>query len=170
MDFTTYQIIAFIGGVAGMGIVFGIGYLEGRRAHRQEISRICQARADEVEMWRHKLQRAQHEHTLSRLNASQAIEVMTSESDQRIEELARLREQIKNALAAVRIYTAFALTEGDAAHLTAMAAKLSLAAQTFAGIGAHDQANSCRKLASSATALFERYWGAQPPLTQEQVA
>jgi hypothetical protein len=170
MDFTTYQIIAFIGGFAGMAITIAIAYCEGRRAHRQEISRICQARAEENEQWRHKLQRAEHEHTLSRLSAAQAIEAMTEESDQRIEELARLREQTKNALAAVRIYSAVALTEDDAAHLTAMAAKLSLAAQTFSSIGAHDQANSCRKLASFATALFERYWSAQPPLTQEQVA
>lgn len=170
MSFTTYQILAFMGAAAGMVIVFGIGYLEGRRAHRRELARICQARADEVDLWRHKLQRAEHEHTLSRLNAAQAIEAMTTESDERIDELARLREQTANALAAVRTYSAVALTEDDAAHLTAIAAKLSLAAQTFANLNAHDQATSCRKLATFANGLFERYWSAQPPLTQERVA
>lgn len=169
MDFTTYQILAFVGGLAGMVIVFGIGYLEGRRAHRQELARVCQSRADEFELWQHKLHRAEHEHTLSRLNAAQAIEAMTEESDQRIEEIGRLRTQVATALAAVRNYSAAALTEDDAAHLTAIAAKLSLAAQTFGNLGANDQANSCRQLATVATGLFDRYWSTQP-LTQEHAA
>ena len=170
MSFNTYQMMAFVGGFAGMVIVFGIGYLEGRRAHRQELARVCQARVEEIEMWRHKLQRAEHEHTLSRLNAAQAIEAMTEESDERIEKIGRLRNQVANALAAVRTYSAVALTEDDAAHLTAIAAKLSLAAQTFSNLGANDQAHSCRQLATIATGLFERYWNARQPLTQEQAA
>lgn len=170
MDFTTYQIMAFIGGFAGIVIVFAVGYLEGRRAHRQEISRICQARAEENEMWRHKLQRAEHEHTLSRLNAAQAIEAMTAESDQRIAEFASLKLQTTNALAEVRKLSALAISEADAAQLSAIAAKLSLAAQTFGNLGAIDQAKSCQQLAAFANGLFNRYWDSQPAVSQEQAA
>ncbi|MBK3797508.1 hypothetical protein CXF92_18685 [Pseudomonas sp. Choline-3u-10] len=170
MSFTTYQILAFIGGFAGMAIVFGIGYLEGLRRRRNDIARIHANHGEQYDAWRHQLERVKHEHTLSRLNAAQAIEAMTEESDQRIDELVRLREQTANALAAVRTYSAVALTEDDAAHLTAIAAKLSLAAQTFANLNAHDQATSCRNLATVANGLFERYWNAQPALTQERVA
>ncbi|MCQ4257442.1 hypothetical protein [Stutzerimonas stutzeri] len=170
MNFTTYQIIAFIGSMAGMVIVFGLGFVEGRRSRREQFDRIRTEHLEELATIRHQLDRAKHEHTLSRLNAAQAIENMTTESDQRIDELVRLREQTANALAAVRIYSAVALTEDDAANMTAIAAKLSLAAQTFSNLNARDQAESCRKLSSFATALFERYWSAQPRLTQEQVA
>lgn len=170
MSFTTYQILAFLGAAAGMVIVFGIGYLEGLRRRRNDIARIHANHGEQYDAWRHQLERVKHEHTLSRLNAAQAIEAMTEESDQRIDELVRLREQTANALAAVRTYSAVALTEDDAAHLTAIAAKLSLAAQTFGNLNAHDQAASCRRLSTFANGLFERYWSAQPPLTQERVA
>ena len=170
MSFTTYQILAFIGGFAGIAIVAALGYFEGRRAHRKEISRLCQAHAAENDMWRHKLQRAEHEHTLSRLNAAQAIEAITTESDQRIEELLSLREQTANALAEVRTLSARAISEDDAAHLTAIAAKLSLAGQTFGNLGAVDQAKSCEQMAAFAIGMFNRYWGTQTTLTQEQVA
>lgn len=170
MSFSTYQILAFIGGFAGIAIVFGLGYLEGLRRRRNDIERIHANHGEQYDAWRHQLERAKHEHTLSRLNAAQAIEALTTESDQRIEEIARLRTQVSEALAAVRRFKALALTEDDAAHQTAIAAKLSLAAQTFASLNAHDQAASCRNLATVANGLFERYWSAQPPLTQEQVA
>lgn len=170
MSFTTYKILAFIGGFAGTVIVAALGYLEGRRAHRKELARICQARADDNQMWRLRLQRAEHEHSLSRLNAAQAIEAMTEESDERIKELAKLRLMTNNALAEVRKASAIALTEADTEQLISIAAKLNLAAQTFAGIGARDQATACRTLAAAAVGLFERYWAAQQPLTQEQVA
>lgn len=170
MSFTTFQFLAFIGGFAGTVIMAGIGYLAGRRAHRQEISRICQARADENEMWRHKLRRAEHEHTLSRLNAAQAIEAMTEESDQRINELAALKITVSEARAEVRKLSTLAISEEDAAHLTAIAAKLSLAGQTFGNLGATDQAKSCEQLAAFAIGMFNRYWGTQTTLTQERVA
>ncbi|WP_217476585.1 hypothetical protein [Stutzerimonas stutzeri] len=170
MSFTAYQFMAFIGGFAGTAIFATLGYIAGRRAHRQEISRICQARADENELWRHKLKRSEHEHTLSRLNAAQAIEALTEESDLRSEELTRLRAQVAEALAAVSRYNAVAISEEDAAHLTAIAAKLSLAAQTFGNLGATDQAKSCEQLAAFALAMFNRYWAAQTTLAQEQVA
>ncbi len=170
MSFTTYQILAFIGGCAGSVIVAAIGYLEGKRSSREQLDRLRTEHEDHIEQLRHQIERAKHEHTLSRLNAAQAIEAMTEESDGRIEEIGRLRKQVAEALAAVRTFSSLALTEDDAAHMTAIAAKLSLAAQTFANLGAHDQAASCRKLATTATGLFERYWAAQQPLTQGQVA
>lgn len=170
MSFTTYQILAFIGGVAGIAIVAALGYFEGRRAHRKEISRLCQAHAAENDIWRHKLQRAEHEHTLSRLNAAQAIESMTEESDQRINELAALKKTVSEARAEVRKLSTLAISEEDAAHLTAIAAKLSLAGQTFGNLGAVDQAKSCEQLAAFAIGMFNRYWGTQTTLTQEQVA
>lgn len=162
MDFTTYQIIAFLAGLAGMGIVFGLGYLKGRRAHRQEISRICQARADENELYRHKLQRAEHEHTLSRLNAAQAIEALTTERDQHAETATTLRLRLATAQERIQALHAFTLKAKDAEDLAAMAGKLSLAATQFEMLGATDQAKSSRVLAFAARDLSQRYYAAQP--------
>lgn len=170
MDFTTYQYLAFVGGIAGMAIVFGFGYLEGRRAHRQEISRICQARADEIEIWRHKLQRAEHEHGLSRLSAAQAIEAVTQERDAQAETAATLRLRLTTANERVAVLKASALTDEAAEDLAAMAGKLSLAATQFALMGAIDQATSSRNLAAKARDLSERYYAAQPPMAQSQEA
>lgn len=170
MDFTTYQIIAFIGGLAGMAITIAIAYHEGRRAHRQEISRICQARYDEIAIWQHKLQRAQHEHTLSRLNAAQAIETLTLDRDTQAETVTTLRLRLTTANERVTALQASALSDEAAEDLAAMAGKLSLAATQFVLMGAIDQANSSRDLASKARDLSERYYAAQAPQAQTQDA
>lgn len=154
MNFTTIQILAFVGAVAAMAIVFGLGYLEGRRAHRQEISRICQARAEAYETWRHKLERAQHEHTISRLNAAQALEHLTEEMD-------ALRTQLAEAQRR-------ALTAEDADTLAEIAAKLNLAATVFTKMGS-EQGTHASKLAFAAIAIADRYWVTTPLSTWERV-
>ncbi|MCW8156599.1 hypothetical protein D7243_10375 [Stutzerimonas stutzeri] len=154
MNFTTIQILAFVGAVAAMAIVFGLGYLEGRRAHRQEISRICQARAEMHETWRHKLERAQHEHTISRLNAAQALEHLTEELDALRTELADAQRR--------------ALTAEDADTLAEIAAKLNLAATVFTKMGSEQGAHAS-KLALAASAIADRYWNTTPLSTWERV-
>ncbi|HAW62748.1 MAG TPA: hypothetical protein DCX26_10595, partial [Pseudomonas sp.] len=88
MNFTTIQIMAFVGAVAAMAIVFGLGYLEGRRAARQDLEHLATANRKLVDNLRHRAERAQHEHTISRLNAAQALEHLTEELDALRTELA----------------------------------------------------------------------------------
>ena len=99
MSFTTYQILAFIGGFAGMIITITIAYLEGRRSYRAEMTELRATHRTECASLRHQLDRATHEHTLSRLNAAQAIEAMTEEADQRVAEMGQLREEIADKCA-----------------------------------------------------------------------
>lgn len=156
MNFTTIQILAFVGAVAAMAIVFGLGYLEGRRAARQDLEHLAIANRQLIENLRHRAERAQHEHTISRLNAAQALEATTVELDECHAKLATLQIRV--------------ITEDDANQLDAMADKLSLAADTFAGLGSHDQATAARKLSNSARALFDRYWQTVPVMEVEVMA
>jgi len=150
MNFTTIQILAFVGAVAAMAIVFGLGYLEGRRAARQDLEHLATANRQLVENLRHRAERAQHEHTISRLNAAQALEHLTEELDATRAQLASLQQRV--------------MSEDDANQLIAMAEKLSLAANTFAGLGSTDQAQVCRRLSTHARALFDRYWQTLPTI------
>lgn len=170
MNFTIYQVLAFIGAIAGMAIVFGLGYVEGRRAHRVELSRVCRARAEEIEQWRRRVQRAEHEQNISRLNAAQAIELVTEERDRATDDAAALRLQLITANERIFALQALSLNAEAAEDLAAMANKLSLAATQFGLMGATDQANSARALSLKARDLSQRYYAAQPAPQLEAVA
>jgi len=156
MNVTTFQIIALLGSLASLALLFGIGYHEGRRAARNDLAQATKAHEELIENLRHQRDRAVHEHTLSRLNAAQALEAITSELDECRATLANLQGRV--------------ITEDDANQLVAMADKLSLAANVFAGIGSHDQATAARKLSTSARALFDRYWQTLPVMEVEVMA
>ncbi len=161
MNFTTIQIIAFIGAVAGMAIVFGFGFYEGLRKGKREAfdigyQRGLHAHRYELQQARREVDEAKHHLTISRLNAAQALEATTAELDECRAKLANLQARI--------------ITEDDANQLVAMADKLSLAADTFAGLGSHDQATAARKLSTSARALFDRYWQTLPVMEVEVMA
>lgn len=161
MNFTTYQIIALIGSVAAMAIVFGLGFYEGLRKGKREgldigYQRGLQAHRYELQKARREVDEAKHHLTISRLNAAQALEATTAELDD-------CRAQLDKYLGRI-------ITEDDANQLVAMADKLSLAANVFAGIGSHDQATAARKLSNSARALFERYCQTLPVMEVEVMA
>jgi len=161
MNFTTYQIIALIGSVAAMAIVFGLGFYEGLRKGKREgldigYQRGLQAHRYELKQARRMVDEAKHHLTISRLNAAQALEATTAELDDCRAKLANLKTRV--------------ITENDANQLVAMADKLSLAADTFAGLGSYDQATVARKLSSSARALFDRYWQTLPVMEVEVMA
>ncbi|TLX65100.1 hypothetical protein DN820_01965 [Stutzerimonas nosocomialis] len=169
MDFTLYQVLAFIGSFAGILIVAALGYYEGRHAQRKKVVSLRQAWNEENELWRHRLQRAQYEHNLSRLNAAQALEAITADRDAAEDTAAGLRLQLITAKQRAA-NAPHALREEDAEDLAAMAGKLSLAATTFAQMGAIDQATTTRALALKARNLSERYYAAQPATTQPEGA
>ncbi len=161
MNFTTYQIIALIGSVAAMAIVFGLGFYEGLRKGKREgldigYQRGLQAHRYELQKARREVDEAKHHLTISRLNAAQALEAPTTELDDCRAKLANLQTRV--------------ITENDANQLVAMADKLSLAADTFAGLGSYDQAIAARKLSTSARALFDRYWQTLPVIEVEVMA
>ncbi|NHW01960.1 hypothetical protein [Stutzerimonas degradans] len=158
MNITTIQILALIGCVAAAALVFGIGFYEGLRAGKREAfdtgyQRGLQAHRHELHRLHQQRDKAQHEHTITRLDAAQAIEQLTSELDTCKAQIATLQNR--------------ALTEADADHLIAMADKLSLAANTFAGLRSNDQAETCRRLSNTARAMFDRYWQTLPVLEVE---
>lgn len=161
MNFTTYQIIALIGSVAAMAIVFGLGFYEGLRKGKREgldigYQRGLQAHRYELQKARREVDEAKHHLTISRLNAAQALEATTAELDE-------CRAKLDKYLARI-------ITEDDANQLVAMADKLSLAADTFAGLGSYDQATAARRLSNSARVLFDRYWQTVPALQAEVMA
>jgi len=161
MNFTTIQILAFIGAVAAMAIVFGLGFYEGLRNGKREAfdigyQRGLHAHRHELTQARSEVAEAKHHLTISRLNAAQALEATTAELDECRAKLANLQARI--------------ITEDDANQLVAMADKLSLAANVFAGMGSHDQATAARKLSTSARALFDRYWQTLPVMEVEVMA
>lgn len=150
MNFTTYQVLAFIGAVAGMAIVFGLGYAEGRRKAREHLTQALGNYREQIGHLRERAHRIQRDLDSCRLNAAQALEGMTEELD---------ACKAKLATAEAR-----ALTEEDAADLATMAAKLSIAADLFANLTAADQAQTCRRLAKVARELHDRYWQSLPVL------
>ncbi len=150
MNFTTYQVLAFIGAVAGMAIVFGLGYAEGRRKAREHLTQALGNYREQIGHLRERTHRIQRDLDSCRLNAAQALEGMTEELD---------ACKAKLATAEAR-----ALTEEDAADLATMAAKLSIAADLFANLTAADQAQTCRRLAKVARELHDRYWQSLPVL------
>ncbi|WP_313489020.1 hypothetical protein [Stutzerimonas nitrititolerans] len=150
MNFTTYQALAFIGAVAGMAIVFGLGYAEGRRKAREHLTQALGNYREQIGHLRERAHRIQRDLDSCRLNAAQALEGMTEELD---------ACKAKLATAEAR-----ALTEEDAADLATMAAKLSIAADLFANLTAADQAQTCRRLAKVARQLHDRYWQSLPVL------
>lgn len=161
MNFTTFQIIALIGSVAAMAIVFGLGFYEGLRKGKREAfdigyQRGLHAHRHELTQARRDIESAKHSLTISRLNAAQALEATTAELDACHEQITNLQSRV--------------ITEDDANQLVAMADKLSLAADTFAGLGSHDQATAARKLSNSARALFDRYWQTLPVMEVEVMA
>ncbi len=158
MNFTTIQIIAFIGAVAGMAIVFGLGFYEGLRKGKREAfdigyQRGLHAHRYELTQARREVAEAKHSLTISRLNAAQALEATTAELDE-------CRAQLDKYLGRI-------ITDDDANQLVTIADKLTLAANTFAGLGSHDQAKICHRLADHARALFYRYWKTVPALQAE---
>lgn len=161
MNFTTIQIIAFIGAVAGMAIVFGFGFYEGLRKGKREAfdigyQRGLHAHRHELTQARREVAEAKHSLTISRLNAAQALEATTTELDD-------CRAQLDKYLGRI-------ITEDDANQLVTIADKLTLAANTFAGLGSHDQAKICHRLSGHARALFARYWQTVPALQAEVMA
>ncbi len=161
MNFSTYQIIALIGSVAAMAIVFSLGFYEGLRKGKREgldigYQRGLQAHRYELQKARREVDEAKHTLTISRLNAAQALEATTAELDD-------CRAQLDKYLGRI-------ITEDDANQLVTMADKLTLAANTFAGLGSHDQAQICRRLSERARALFDRYWQTLPVMDVEVMA
>ncbi|MHA6639962.1 hypothetical protein ACP6JA_14985 [Stutzerimonas frequens] len=161
MNFTTIQVIAFIGAISAMAIVAGLGFYEGLRKGKREAfdigyQRGLQAHRYELQQARREVDEAKHHLTISRLNAAQALEATTAELDDCRATLANLQTRV--------------ITENDANQLVAMADKLSLAADTFAGLGSYDQATAARKLSNSARALFDRYWQTLPVMEVEVMA
>lgn len=161
MNFTTIQVIAFIGAASAMAIVAGLGFYEGLRKGKREAfdigyQRGLQAHRYELQQARREVDEAKHHLTISRLNAAQALEATTAELDDCRAKLANLQTRV--------------ISEDDANQLVAMADKLSLAANTFAGLGSHDQAQICRRLSERARALFDRYWQTLPVMEVEVMA
>lgn len=70
---------------------------------------------------------------------------------------AQLEALMQDADERIAIYAQRALTEDDAAQLQAMARKLELAANTFAGINAHDHAQAARQFAVRAFNMAAKY-------------
>lgn len=161
MNFTTFQIIAFIGAVAAMVILFGLGFYEGLRKGKREAfdigyQRGLHAHRHELTQARRDIESAKHSLTISRINAAQALEATTAELDE-------CRAQLARHLGRV-------ITEDDANQLVTIADKLTLAANTFAGLGSHDQAQICHRLSRHARGLFDRYWQTVPALQAEVMA
>ncbi|HAF94064.1 MAG TPA: hypothetical protein DCG67_20180 [Pseudomonas sp.] len=154
MNFTTIQIIALLGSLASLALLFGIGYHEGRRAARNDLAQASKAHEELIENLRHQRDRAVHEHTLSRLNAAQALEAITSELDEARRQIALLERQ--------------ALTDADAHALAEITGQLNLAATTYQAMHSN-QATHARRLAHAASTLAERYWTAAPRSTWERV-
>jgi len=150
MNFTIYQVLAFIGAITGMAIVFGLGYVEGRRKAREQLTQALGNYREQIGHLRERAQRIQRDLDSCRLNAAQALEAMTEELD---------ACKAKLTTAETR-----ALTEEDAADMAVMAAKLSIAADLFANLTAADQAQTCRRLAKVARELHDRYWQSPPVL------
>ncbi len=161
MNFTTIQIMTFIGAAAAMAILFGIGFYEGLRKGKREAfdigyQRGLHAHRHELVQARRDVDAAQHTLTMSRFHAAQALEANTAELDACRKHVADLQARC--------------MTEDDANQLVAMADKLTLASNTFAGLGSHDQAEICRRLSNRARALFDRYWRTVPAMEVEVMA
>lgn len=168
MNLTTYQIMAFIGAVAGMAIVFGLGYAEGRRSLRVDLTRASVDYRKQVSQQRETLQRLRRELDIHRHNAAQALEATTSERDHHIEKATTLQLRLITANERIASLRATSLNTEAAEDLAAMAAKLSLAATQFGLMGATDQATSARTLAAKARDLSQRYYDALPVQAQQQ--
>ncbi|WP_312921091.1 hypothetical protein [Stutzerimonas nitrititolerans] len=170
MNFTTYQVLAFIGAVAGMAIVFGLGYAEGRRKAREHLTQALGNYREQIGHLRERAHRIQRDLDSCRLNAAQAIEALTEERDHQTEEVTTLRLRLTTANERITAMQAVSLNAEAAEDLAAMANKLSLAATQFGLMGATDQANSARALSLKARDLSQRYYAAQPAPQLEAVA
>lgn len=168
MNFTTYQILALLGAIAGIAIVFGLGYAEGRRSLRADLTQASVDYRKQVGQQRETLQRLRHELDINRHNAAQALEATTSERDHHIEKATTLQLRLITANERITTLRATGLNDEAAEDLAAMAAKLSLAATQFSLMGATDQANSARALAAKARDLSQRYYDALPVQAQQQ--
>jgi len=168
MNLTTYQIIAFIGAVAGMAIVFGIGYIEGRRAVRKDWEQYAEYTRNQADQLRANVCKVRYDLDISRHNAAQAIEALTEERDRYASESATLQLRLATANERITTLRDTSLNDEAAEDLAAMAAKLSLAATQFNLMGATDQASSARALAAKARDLSQRYYDALPVQAQQQ--
>lgn len=175
MNLSAYQIMALLGALAGIAIVFTLGYLEGRRSLRMDLTRASADYRKQVSQQRETLQRvrrelqhARHELDIQRHNVAQALEAATSERDHHIEKVATLQLRLITANERFAALQARSLNDEAAEDLAAMAAKLSLAATQFGLMGATDQANSTRALAAKARDLSQRYYDALPVQAQQQ--
>ncbi|WP_313135625.1 hypothetical protein [Stutzerimonas nitrititolerans] len=150
MNLTIYQIMAFIGAIAGMAILFGLGYAEGRRALRQDYDAAADDHRQLHNLMRSKLRCARHERDISRHNAAQAIEALTEERDRHAEQATTLQLRLTTAQERIADLTPLTLTAEDIASLRIVNKQLLVAAQTYAGLNLLDQARfastACERL------------------------
>jgi len=168
MNFTIYQVLAFIGALAGIAIVCGIGFIEGRRSLRADYDAAADDHRQLHDLMRTKLRHARAERDISRHNAAQAIEALTEERDRHAEQATTLQLRLTSTQERVAALQARSLNDEAAEDLAAMAAKLSLAATQFNLMGATDQASSALALAAKARDLSQRYYDALPVQAQQQ--
>lgn len=168
MNFTIFQTMALIGMVAGIAIVFALGYLEGRRRSLNDWQQHAEESRNQANQLRATLHQVRHDLDIQRHNAAQALEAMTEQHDRLASEAATLQLRLITAQERTEALQAAGLNDEAAEDLAAMAGKLSLAATQFSLMGATDQASSARQLAAKARDLSQRYYNAKPEPAQQQ--
>lgn len=172
MNLTTYQIIAFIGAVAGMAIVFGIGYIEGRRAVRKDWEQYAEDTRNQADQLRATLHKVRYDLDISRQNAAQAIEALTEERDRYASESATLQLRLATAQERIADLTPLALTAEDIVSLRIVNKQLLVATQTYAGLSLLDQARFASTACERLGLVIDRIAEAMPSdvVSQERAA
>lgn len=172
MNFTIYQIMAFIGAIAGMAIVFGMGYIEGRRAARKDWEQYTEDTRNQADQLRATLHKVRYDLDISRQNAAQAIEALTEERDRYAEQATTLQLRLTTAQERIAEITPLTLTAEDITSLRIVNKQLLVAAQTYAGLNLLDQARFASTACERLGLLIDRVAAAIPgePAQQEAAA
>lgn len=172
MNFTTYQIMAFIGAIAGMAIVFGLGFIEGRRAVRKDWQQYANDASHQAEQLRATLHKVRHDLDICRHNAAQAIEAMTEERDRHAGQATTLQLRLTTAQERIADLTPLTLTAEDITSLRIVNKQLLVAAQTYAGLNLLDQARFASTACERLGLVIDRVAAAIPgePAQQEAAA
>jgi len=168
MNITIYQILAFIGAVAGMAIVFGLGFLEGRRAVREACEQYADDASHQAEQLRATLDKVRYEFGISRQNAGQAIEDLTDERDRAVSEAATLRLRLTTAKERIAELTPLTLTAEDIVSLRIVNKQLLVAAQTYSGLNLLDQARFASTASERLGLVIDRIAEAVPSDVEPQ--
>ncbi|CDF82623.1 hypothetical protein PKB_1258 [Pseudomonas knackmussii B13] len=152
MEFTTTQIIATAIILAFIAIVAGIAYWSGHRAGKE--TGYSEGRTTATNYWRPLIatkiaQRDEAQRLLDCRNRE--LKALRTNIEIEADDHAEVLRGLQHRLAA-----ATTLTPEDRAVLQAIASKLNLAADTWAGLRANDHAGAARVQAEYAAALAER--------------